>query len=247
MDKHTLALVSIVGSSLDLLGAVYLAYDLLGGEHGPLRTLTRTVTYGALFGSGYGLALGPFFGLVTGLAHGLTLGWEFSRRSRQVPAPRLWQDLLASFIRGAGFGIGAAHLRGAVFGLAFGVLSFAGQVVAYRLGIRPTLDYKSMTRPQLTSKQMLSSVNRSVGYVIAGYLSSLVANQPGTGWAFGLEAGLAIGLVTTIAIMVTPFIEWAADNMPARRMGVLGIGFMLAGFAMQSVQYWVAYFDVRVV
>ena len=38
IDKHTLALVSIVGSSLDVLGALYLAYDLLGGEHGPLRT-----------------------------------------------------------------------------------------------------------------------------------------------------------------------------------------------------------------
>ena len=41
IDKLTLALVSIVGSSLDVLGALYLAYDLLGGEHGPLRTLTR--------------------------------------------------------------------------------------------------------------------------------------------------------------------------------------------------------------
>ena len=59
IDKHTLALISIVGSSLDVLGALYLAYDLLGGEHGPLRTLTRAVTYGALFGTGYGLALGP--------------------------------------------------------------------------------------------------------------------------------------------------------------------------------------------
>ena len=52
IDKHTLALISIVGSSLDVLGALYLAYDLLGGEHGPLRTLTRGVTYGALFGAG---------------------------------------------------------------------------------------------------------------------------------------------------------------------------------------------------
>jgi hypothetical protein len=34
IDKHTLAVVSIVGSSLDLLGALYLAYDLLGGERG---------------------------------------------------------------------------------------------------------------------------------------------------------------------------------------------------------------------
>jgi hypothetical protein len=56
LDKHTLALVSIVGSSLDVLGALYLAYDLVGGEHGPLRTLTRGVTYGALLGTGYGRA-----------------------------------------------------------------------------------------------------------------------------------------------------------------------------------------------
>src|SRR3954454_3907928 len=54
MDRHTLALISIVGCSLDVLGALYLAYDLLGGEHGPLRTLTRGVTYGVLFGAGYG-------------------------------------------------------------------------------------------------------------------------------------------------------------------------------------------------
>jgi len=39
MDHHTLAIVSIVGSCLDLLGALYLAYDLLGGEPGPLRPL----------------------------------------------------------------------------------------------------------------------------------------------------------------------------------------------------------------
>ena len=37
IDKHTLALISIIGSAFDVLGALYLAYDLLGGEHGPLR------------------------------------------------------------------------------------------------------------------------------------------------------------------------------------------------------------------
>jgi hypothetical protein len=246
MDKHTVALISIVGSCLDLLGALYLAYDLLGGAHGPLRAITRTVTYGVLFGFGYGAVLGPFFGLVTGLAHGITLGWEFSHQSKQLPVQSFWHDVAASSIRGAGFGVGTAHLRGAAFGLAFGVLSIVGQVVAYQFGIRPTLDYKSMARPQLTRKQMWSSVNRTAGYVVAGYLSSLVAHQPGTGWTFGLEAGLAIGVVTTIAVTMAPFIEWSADNMPARRMGVLGVGFMLAGFALQSVQYWLAYFDVRV-
>ena len=32
IDKHTLALVSIAGCSIDVLGALYLAYDLLGGS-----------------------------------------------------------------------------------------------------------------------------------------------------------------------------------------------------------------------
>ncbi len=30
IDKHTLAVVSLVGSSLDVLGALYLVHDLLG-------------------------------------------------------------------------------------------------------------------------------------------------------------------------------------------------------------------------
>src|SRR5579864_6127265 len=110
VDKHTLALISIVGSSLDVLGALYLAYDLLGGEHGPLRTLTRAVTYGTLFGAGYGLALGPVFGLVTGVAHGLTLGLEYARASRNEPKPGVWLDAAMSAIRGCGFGLGASFL-----------------------------------------------------------------------------------------------------------------------------------------
>ena len=76
LDRHTLALISVVGSGLDVIGALYLAYDLLGGEHGPLRTLTRAITYSALYGLGYSLALGPVFGLASGLAHGITLAWD---------------------------------------------------------------------------------------------------------------------------------------------------------------------------
>ncbi len=62
IDRHTLALISIVGNCLDVLGALYLAYDLLGGEQGPLRTFTRGVTYGIPFGIAYGVVLGPIFG-----------------------------------------------------------------------------------------------------------------------------------------------------------------------------------------
>jgi len=58
VDHHIVAGVAIAGTSLDVLGSLYLAYDLLGGQHGPLRVLTRMVTYSVVFGLGYGAGLG---------------------------------------------------------------------------------------------------------------------------------------------------------------------------------------------
>ena len=129
IDRHTLTMISILGSSLDVLGTLYLAYDLQGGEHGPLRTLTRGVTYAALFGGGYGLALGPIFGLATGVTHGLTLAWEYSRASRRGPNPGFWYDAAMCAIREGGFALGAAYLYGVTFGAMFGALSTVGQLL----------------------------------------------------------------------------------------------------------------------
>jgi len=246
IDKHTLALVSIVGSSLDVLGALYLAYDLLGGVHGPLRTLTRGVTYGVLFGTGYGLALGPVFGLATGVAHGITLGAEYSRFSRQGRRLGIWYDFLMSGIRGAGFGIGTGYLYGGKFGVLFGAVSTVGQVLAYQIGIRPTIDYQPAARPRVTRKQLLAAVNRTVGYAATGYLSAVAANESSIALSVGLKAGIAIGAVTAISSSFTPFIEWFADRIPEKRMGVLGVGLILIGFALQSVQYWLVMLDIAV-
>ena len=246
IDKHTIALVSIIGSSLDVLGALYLAYDLLGGEHGPLRTLTRGVTYGAVFGVGYGLAFGPLFGIVNAVAHGSTLAWEFSRASKQLPKPGIWYDTIMSAIRGVGFGVGAAHLYGIAFGATFGVLSTLGQIVAYRAGMRPTIDYQPTTRPRVTKYQLLGTVNRMIGYVAAGYVSALIARQRSMALSVGLTFGLVTGAVTAVVITSTSFIEWLADHLPEKRMGVFGIGLILVGFTLQSFQYWVALLDVKV-
>ena len=239
LDRHTLALVSIIGSSLDVLGSLYLAYDLLGGEHGPLRALTRAVTYGLLFGIGYGVALGPVFGLVTGAGHGITLAWELSRAARRGPKPGFWYDTSMSAIRGGSFAVGASLLFGARFGITLGALSTLGQMVAYRAGIRPSLDYAPATRPGITRLQLLAAVNRTVGYAVSGYISALVGNEGSKALGFGLEAGLLMGLVTAVVSACMPIIEWTAEHMPAKRMGVIGVGLIVAGFILQSVQYCV--------
>jgi hypothetical protein len=246
VDKHTLAVVSIVGSSLDVLGALYLAYDLLGGEHGPLRTLTRGVTYGVLFGAGYGVAMGPVFGLTSGAAHGITLALEYSRAARHGPKPGSWLDAVMSAIRGCGFGLGAAFLLGPIAGIAFGALSTAGQIIAYRAGIRPTIAYAPARRPRITKLHILAAMNRTVGYMAAGYISAIIGHQRATAVAFGFKVGLVIGIVTTISGACTPLVEWAADHVPAKRMGVVGVGLILVGFALQSVQYWLTLLDVTI-
>src|SRR5260370_32773260 len=85
MNHHAVAAISITGTCLDVIGSLYLAYDLLGGQNGPLRLLTRAVTYSIVFGVGHGLGLGLFFGLASGVANGVTIAIELNRAAR-------WRD-----------------------------------------------------------------------------------------------------------------------------------------------------------
>ena len=57
--------------------------------------------------------------------------------------------------------------------------------------------------------------------------------------------GLVTGIVTGVGITVNPYIEYYADNLPERRLGVFGIALILCGFSLQSLQYWLSLFDVR--
>jgi hypothetical protein len=98
----------------------------------------------------------------------------------------------------------------------------------------------------LTRAQFLAAVNRTIGYSAAGYICGLIAHQQDRALSFGLEVGFAIGAVTATTMTCTPFVEWMADNMPARRMGVVGVALILVGFALQSVQYWMTLLDVSV-
>lgn len=110
IDHHVVASVSIVGTFLDVLGTLYLAYDLLGGETGPLRLLTRAVTYSMVFGIGYGLGLGVLFGITAGLTTGVTIAIELHRAARRGDHyPLLWEAFFAT-IRGVGFAVGLHRL-----------------------------------------------------------------------------------------------------------------------------------------
>lgn len=245
MDHHIVAAVSITGTSFDVLGSLYLAYDLLGGQHGPLRLLTRAVTYSIVFGIGYGLGLGLLFGILAGIATGLTLSIEFNRAARGLDHYSLLWEGIFSAIRGIGFAAGLYPIVGLRFAIAFAFLITLGQIVAYSRGVRPAIDYVSIRRPRITYRQFSATVLRTFGYLASALICSTFIHHLDHPWAFAIRVGLVTGLVTGIGVTVNPYIEYYADNLPERRLGAFGIALILCGFAMQSLQYWLALFDVH--
>jgi hypothetical protein len=245
MDHHTVAAVSIAGTCLDVLGSLYLAYDLLGGQHGPLRLLTRAVTYAIVFGIGYGLGLGLFFGLAAGIATGITLSIEFNRAARGLDHYSLPWEGLFSAIRGFGLGAGLYRILGFGFAIVFAILITVGQIFAYSRGMRPAMDYVAARRPRLTRRQFWGTVVRTVGYIASALICSAFIHHVDHDWAFAIRVGLVTGIVTGVGVTVSPYIEYYADSLPERRLGAFGIGLILCGFALQSLQYWLALFDVH--
>jgi hypothetical protein len=247
MDHHTVAAISIAGTCLDVLGSLYLAYDLLGGQHGPLRLLTRAVTYSIVFGIGYGLGLGLFFGLAAGIATGITLSIEFNRAARGLDHYALPWEALFSAIRGFAFGAGLYRILGFRFAIAFAILVTLGQVFVYWRGNRPAIDYSASRRPRITRRQLMGTIVRTLGFTVTALICSALIRHLDHPWLFAIRVGLVTGIVTGVGITVNPFIEYYAYNLPTRRLGAFGIVLIFCGFALQSLQYWLALFDVHLI
>jgi hypothetical protein len=88
-------------------------------------------------------------------------------------------------------------------------------------------------------------VIRTVGYIATALICGTLAHQLDHAWSFAIRVGLVTGVVTAVGAMINPYIEYYADNLPERRLGVFGIALILSGFALQSIQYWLALFDIH--
>jgi hypothetical protein len=246
IDHHILASLSIAGTCLDVLGTLFLAYGLLGGQNGPLRLISRMVMYSLVFGTGYALGLGLFFGIVAGVTSGVTISVELHRKARHGDNYPLWVEGIFSLVRAAGFAAGAYRVVGLRFAVAFGALIAAGQVVAYCRGMRPGMDYVAARRPRFTARQAVGTLARTVGYTAAALICGIFLQHLEHPWQFALRVGLVTGVVTAIGISFNPYVEYYADRLPERTLGSVGIALILCGFGLQSVQYWVSLLDVRI-
>lgn len=231
---HVVPLLSLIGVVLNALGGLYLAYDLLGGRHGPLRLLSRLLTYSAILGLGYGATLGLGFGLAGALVSGPTIEYQLRRRAQEIQLSNMeWVSM--AFARGLSFGVAGWLTVGRDFGIAFGVLSALAMHIAYEFGFG-TATYRAYQRPRLDRRLALAGIVRGMLVGLAGAVGGAITRQP-EAFFRGVQIGVVVGVLSTSVTILSPSVEWWADNLPDRVLGGYGAFLLLIGSALQTVQY----------
>lgn len=291
LDHRLIAAFGLLGVVLELLGSLYLAYDLLGGPTGPLRTLTEIITYVMVslvvsvgsylvlfeiitqFNVRLEATLGrhiTFMGVVgLGLGGGIGagLGYSVSLRARRKKyhAPRkpathsrrIANAAIIGLVTGLfGNGIylavavfpGTLHTAAQAFfigilynfvnGLVFGTL-------VARLLVRSTTNLHPKHRPTF---DWLSIHVGLIAGVIIGILVGFgywlfFGPDPALGVG-GLIGAVLGGIGLGVVIGTAGRIEWWIDHLPQRRMGTFGVALILAGLALDGVQYAVSLFGL---
>jgi len=231
--RDLIPVLSLTGVILDALGGLYLAYDLLGGKDGPLRTITKAVSYGVMFGSVYWWPLGPWFGLVGLLISGPALSIEIRRRSVHDIHP-FSETLLFGLLRGASFGAAGWLSKDFWFGIDFGIFCSIGLVATYLIVGVPAITRSRYPKIDRTTLTRASSRGASIG--LAAVLSGVIQRESDA-LAYGVKVGVVTGLSSGILLAVAPLVEAWADNLPDRRLGGYGAMLVLIGSILQTAQY----------
>ena len=240
VDPRTLAWFGLSGTLCDALGGVYLTFDLLGGNKGPLGLLTRAATYGVVFALGYGLAFGPFFGIVAGIGLGGILAFEFWRvayHQRVYGRSPLYEIRMSGMARGLVIGLSSAHRFGWRFGGVFGLLNALFLLIAYQFRYAPTFNYNPSPKIGLSAQTHKAALARGLAIGLAGAATGWIVH--GRVWAvgFGLAIGGVVGLVGLVLGAISPRIEWWVENLPERTLASFGFALIIFGLLLQSVQY----------
>jgi len=226
-------ILSLVGVILDALGGLYLAYDLLGGRHGPLRTLIKSVSYGVMFGTVYALPLGVWFGLAGLLVSGPALSMEIRQRGVFEAHP-FFEALAFGLVRAASFGAAGWFSKDAQFGISFGILSAVGFVGAYLIVGPPAVI--GLKHPRVNKTVVRRAVFRGGSIGLAALVSGLISKESHA-FVYGVEVGVVTGTASGLLLAVAPSVEAWVDKLPDRRLGGYGAILVLIGSLLQTIQY----------
>lgn len=234
LNEQLSAQITLTGMTMDLIGGLYLAYDLLGGDKGPLSTLTRCVTYTLILVLSISTTMGLKFGLLAGAGLGIALGLHLERIGRGQNETKRFLFSLA-LIRSIGLFLAAWYEKLAF--VAFGLVPvvFAAAFLLPRLKLTPAFFYEVGKKPSFSYRKLCLSLVLGGLAASVGFIAAFLQHDLGHMGERVLRLSLTIAMATGLTSSLIPLIEWYADNLPGRTMGYIGATLFVLGFMMQSV------------
>jgi hypothetical protein len=233
IEPFTSAALSITGLTFDSIGGLYLAYDLLGGEGGPLSKITRIVTYSLLAVFIYSFAGNLKFALVCGIGLGSIFGLQLDwiGAGKKV---NLKMMIVLSIARMIIIGVASSFVLPIPVALIVCAGAFFGSMASQKMKLSPEYWYEASRKPVFSFKRI------GLGLILGTFMTLMVLFGETicgdkNGLASALRLGFTVGIGTGLIASVSPFVEWYADNLPPRKMGYIGAVMFMIGFAIQSI------------
>lgn len=233
MDEHLSAQISLIGMLFDAAGGLFLAYDLLGGEKGPLSTFTRVFTYSVMGVFLYGLTMGLRFGLIVGVSLGGCLGLHLDRLGRDKPDTKSFLVLLGLT---RAFGLSAAvWLEGhPLLAVVAFVVVFILSMLLPLLKLGPAMLIESTNRPTINRKKVGFSILLGVLVLCTDLICVSIGGLTQYEVSRIFRLSLTVVMATLIIATISPMIEWYADHVEPKVLGYLGTILFILGFLMQA-------------
>ena len=233
LSNYESAAITIIGMTMDSVGGLYLAYDLLGGQDGPLSQLTRIVNYSLLFFIIFLFGWNLKLALIGGIGLGTATAFHMRRIGHDEKETPLFLFLIA-LLRGVTLFLAISCVMSRIAAVVAGSGLFLISFLLPLFNMSPKIWYQPGIKPTFNKKKIVFSF--IAGLIIAALISS---GEFLGGDKQAFYGTLRTSLVVTFGVMIitvfAPTIEWWADNVPDKRMGYIGVILFLSGFAVQSI------------
>lgn len=243
MEPHFSAELTLLGMACDLVGGLYLAYDLFGGEKGPLSTMTRLVNYSLLMIAGFIFPLGPKFALIAGIGLGTAFGLHIDRIGKGKKET-FWSLVAIGTIRALAITLALYISDYKTLAFILGPAALLMSIISPKLKLTPAEFYQSDKKPHLKKAQLvialaLGGLATATAIVGANFGADSVKVAH-----FGIKLGLTFAGTVLVVTTLAPMIEWYADNLPDRSFGFAGAILFMTGFLIQAIPSLVVMFDI---
>jgi hypothetical protein len=107
--------------------------------------------------------------------------------------------------------------------------------ISYEFGFG-TNAYRVYEKPEFDRRLVQGGIIRGLLIGLAGVISGAITGRS-EALLHGIQIGLVVGILNTAVTILSPPVEWWADNLPDRVLGGYGAFLLLIGSALQTVQY----------